>query len=71
MDHFGGDSACSLNRISRFTARNRSSYHCQRQVRVVAALQQQLLAADGDGLVDLPEDLVEAEDVALADPTGR
>ena len=36
-----------------------------RQVRVVAALQQQLIAADGDRLVDLAEDLLEAEHVAV------
>ena len=37
----------------------------QRQIGIVAALQQQLHAADGDRFVDLPEQLVEAEDVAL------
>ena len=37
----------------------------QRQIGIVAALQQQLDAADGDRLVDLPEQLVEAEHVAL------
>src|SRR4051812_13457758 len=36
-----------------------------RQVRVVATLQQQLIAADGNRLVDLPEDLLEAKDVTL------
>ena len=39
-----------------------------RQVGVVAALQQQLHAAERDRLVDLPEDLLEPEDVALAEP---
>ena len=45
----------------------------QRQVGIVAALQQQLDAADGDRLVDLPEDLVEAEHVAVrrSDLRGR
>ena len=62
----GGDSACSRNAGYRsFTARNRSSYHSQRQIRIVAALQQQLPAAERDRLVDLAEDLVEAEDVAF------
>ena len=37
----------------------------QRQIGIVAALQQQLHAADGDRLVDLAEELVEAEHVAL------
>ena len=37
----------------------------ERQVGIVAALQQQLHAADGDRLVDLPEQLVEAEHVAF------
>ena len=37
----------------------------QRQIGIVAALQQQLNAADRDRFVDLPEHLVEAEDVAL------
>ena len=39
-----------------------------RQVGVVAALQQQLVAADRDRLVDLAEDLLEAEDVAVRGP---
>ena len=38
----------------------------QRQIGIVAALQQQLHAADGDRLVDLPEQLLEAEHVAVA-----
>ena len=38
----------------------------ERQVGVVAALQEQLHAADFDGLVNLPEDLLEAEHVAFA-----
>ncbi len=42
----------------------------QRQVGVVAALQQQLHAADRDGLVDLAEDLVEAEDIAAGIADG-
>ena len=42
----------------------------QRQVGIVAALQQQLDAADGDRLVDLPEQLVEAEDVAFGRSDG-
>ena len=33
---------------------------------IVSALKQQLVAADGNRLVDLPEDLIEGEDVALA-----
>ncbi len=37
----------------------------ERQVGIVAALQQQLHAAERDRLVDLPEDLLEAEDVAF------
>ena len=37
----------------------------QRQIGIVAALQQELNAADRDRLVDLPEDLVEAEHVSL------
>src|ERR671922_8161 len=37
-----------------------------RQVRVVAALQQQLVAADGNRLVDFAQDLLEAEHVAVA-----
>ena len=37
----------------------------ERQVGIVPALQQQLTAAERDRLVDLPEDLVEAEDVAF------
>ena len=41
-----------------------------RQVRVVPALQQQLTAADADGLVDLLEDLVEAQDVAVGRADG-
>src|SRR5205814_6322682 len=41
-----------------------------REIRIVATLQQQLISADGDRLVDLPEDLVEAEDVTLGRPDG-
>ncbi len=37
----------------------------QRQIRVVSPLQQELHAADGDGLVDLSEDFLEAEHVAF------
>ena len=37
-----------------------------RQIRIVAALQQELIAADRDRLVDLLEDLLEAEHVAFA-----
>ena len=37
----------------------------QRQIGIVAALHQHLHAADGDGLVDLAEQLLEAEDVAV------
>src|SRR5262245_4659388 len=37
-----------------------------RQIRIVAALQQELVAADGNRLVDLPEDLLETEDVPFA-----
>ena len=37
----------------------------ERQVGIVAALQQQLDAADRDGLVDLAEQFVESEDVAF------
>jgi hypothetical protein len=36
-----------------------------RRIGIVAALQEQLVAADGDRLVDLAEDLLEAEDVAF------
>ena len=62
----GGDSACSLNSGYRLLmARNRSSYHGQREVRVVSALQQELVAADRDRLVDLLEDLLEPQDVAV------
>ena len=67
----GGDSACSRKSGYRcFTCRNRSSYHAQRHVRVVAALQQQLAAAERDRLFDLPEDLVEPERVALRRSDG-
>ena len=48
-----------------FTARNRSSYHANGRSGLWPALQQQLHAAERDRLVDLPEDLVEAEHVAL------
>src|SRR5687767_13598970 len=37
----------------------------QRQVRVVSTLQQKLYTANGDCFVDLAEDLVESEDVAI------
>src|SRR5262245_13584358 len=37
-----------------------------REVGVMATLQEQLVAADGDGLVDLLEDLLEAEHIAFA-----
>jgi hypothetical protein len=36
-----------------------------REVGIVASLQQQLVAAERDRLVDLPEDFLEAEDVAF------
>ena len=42
----------------------------ERQVRVVAALQQQLPAAERDRLVDLAEDLLEAEHVPFGRPDG-
>ena len=41
-----------------------------RQIGVVAALQQELHAADGDRFVDLAEDLVEAEDIPFGVPDG-
>ena len=37
----------------------------QRQIRIVSSLQQELNAADGNRLVDLPEDLVETENVSI------
>ena len=43
----------------------------ERQIGIVAALQQQLTAAERDRLVDLPEDLLEAEHVAVARPDRR
>ena len=62
----GGDSACSLNvGIALLDRAEQILVPRQRQVGIVAALQQQLHAADGDRFVDLPEQLVEPEHVAL------
>ena len=63
----GGDSACSLNSGYRaFDRAEQILVPLDRQIGIVAALQQQLVAADGDRLVDLAEDLLEAEHVAFA-----
>ena len=62
----GGDSAWSLNvGIALLDRAEQILVPRQRQVGIVAALQQQLHAADGDRLVDLAEQLVEAEHVAF------
>ena len=52
-------------RIARFHRLEQIDVPLHRQIRVVAALEQQLAAAERDGLVDLPEDLLEPEHVAL------
>ena len=63
----GGDNACSLNSgIPRLHRAEQILVPLEREIRVVAALQQQLVPADGNRLVDLPEDLLEAEHVAFA-----
>ena len=70
----GGDSACSLNvGIARLDRAEQILVPRQRQVGIVPALQQQLDAADGDRLVDLSEQLVEPEHVAVrrSDRRGR
>ena len=67
----GGDSACSLKRRITFLDRAEQIFvPRQRQIRIVAALQQQLHAADRDRLVDLAEQLVEAQDVAFRRSDG-
>ena len=67
----GGESACRLNAGYRaLTARNRSSYHSSGNVGVVPALQQDLPAADRNRLLDLPEDLLERQHVAVARSHG-
>ena len=53
-------------RISRLDRAEQILVPRERQVGVVAALQQQLHAADLDRLVDFPEDLFEPEHVAFA-----
>ena len=55
-------------RIARLHAAEQVLVPRDRQVGVVAALQQQLVAAERDRLVDLAVDLVEAEDVAVGVP---
>ena len=63
----GGDSACSLNAgIALLHRAEQILVPLDRQIGIVAALQQQLHAAERDRLVDLAEDLLEAEHVALA-----
>ena len=66
MDHFGRRQRVQLERrIALLDRAEQVLVPGQRQVGIVAALQQQLDAADRDRLVDLPEQLVEAEDVAF------
>src|SRR4029077_15645645 len=57
-------------RVPRLDAAEEVFVPLDREVGIVSALQQQLSAAERDRLVDLPEDLIEAEDVALAGPDG-
>src|SRR5438874_1340220 len=52
-------------RIARFDGAEQILVPAQRQIRVVAALQQQLHAANLDRLVDLPENLVESENISI------
>ena len=67
VDHLGRRQRVQLERrIALLHRAEEILVPLDRQVGVVAALQQQLHAADGDRLVDLAEDLVEAEDVAFA-----
>ena len=62
----GGDSACSWNvGIARLDRAEQILVPLERQIGVVAALQQQLAAAERDRLVDLAEDLLEPEHVAF------
>ena len=62
----GGDSAWSLNiRIARLDRAEQILVPRQRQIGIVPALHQQLDAADRDRLVDLSEQLLEPEDVAV------
>ena len=66
VDHFGRRQRVQPERrIARLHRPEQILVPLQRQVRVVAALQQQLPAAERDRLVDLPEDLVEPEHVAV------
>ena len=57
-------------RVARLHAAEQILVPGDRQVGVVAALQQQLVAAERPGLVDLAEDLLEAEDVAFGMADG-
>ena len=67
----GGDSACSLNvGIPLLDRAEQILVPRERQIGIVAALQQQLDAADGDRLVDLSEQLVESEHVAFGRSDG-
>ena len=67
VDHFGRRQRVQLEiRIALLDGAEQIFVPGERQIGVVPALQQQLHAADFDRLVDLPEDLVEAEDVAFA-----
>ena len=65
----GGESACSRNvGIALLDRREEVLVPLERNVRIVAALQQQLGAAEANRLFDLPENLLEAERVALGGP---
>ena len=67
VDHFRRRQRVQLERrIALLDRAEQILVPLDRQVGIVAALQQQLHAAERDRLVDLLEDLLEAEDVALA-----
>ena len=55
-------------RVTRFHRTEQILVPRDGQVRVVSALQQQLVATNGNRLVDLLEDLLEAEDITVRRP---
>ena len=66
MDDFrGGERVQPERRIALLDRAEEILVPLERQIRIVAALQQQLPAAERERLVDLPEDFLEAEDVAF------
>ena len=74
VDDFGRrERVQAERRIARLHRAEQILVPLERQVGIVPALQQQLPAAERDRLVDLPEDLLESEDVAFARirPGGR